>query len=84
MLRSSSTVETEPGSVASFIIDSDGLVRQIDQTPSFGNSPAYLAIVNDGKEVIAPNVRRSLSASDAILTRFFFFLLRATILIPPL
>ncbi|KAF9503848.1 hypothetical protein BS47DRAFT_1309153 [Hydnum rufescens UP504] len=63
-----STVElaTEPGSIASFIIDSGGLVRQIDQTPSFGNSPPHLAIVNHGKEVIAPNYSSGNVASHVL------------------
>ncbi|KAF9516202.1 hypothetical protein BS47DRAFT_1292770 [Hydnum rufescens UP504] len=64
-----STVElaTEPGSITSFIIDSGGLVRQIDQTPSFGNSPPHLAIVNDGKEVIALTYYSSGNVASHIL-----------------
>ncbi|KAF9507290.1 hypothetical protein BS47DRAFT_1373939 [Hydnum rufescens UP504] len=74
-----STVETGPGSVASFIIGSDGLVRQIDRTPSFGNSPAYLAIVNDGKEVIAPNYSSANVASHILGEDQAYFVSRSNL-----
>ena len=78
---SSSTVETEPGSVASFIIGSNGLVKQIDKTPSFGNDPAHLAVVSNGKEVIVPNVCTCLSTSATSDDMLRSTLLHATWLI---
>ena len=50
----SSTNEVEPGSVSSYIIGKNGLVKQVDKTTSSGDDPAYLLVL-DG-EVIVPNV----------------------------
>ncbi|KAF9507521.1 hypothetical protein BS47DRAFT_1283103, partial [Hydnum rufescens UP504] len=73
-----STIETGPGSVTSFI-GSDRLVRQIDRTPSFGNSPAYLAIVNNGKEVIAPNYSSTNVASHILGEDQAYFVSRSNL-----
>lgn len=53
----SSTNEIEPGQVSSYVVAANGTVTLVDNTPSLGDDPAHLAVIKNGTEVIAPNVR---------------------------
>ncbi|KAF8325283.1 Lactonase, 7-bladed beta-propeller-domain-containing protein [Cantharellus anzutake] len=50
-----SAIHTEPGYVASYLIDSNGLLKQFSNTSSSGNDPPHLLVMQTGREVVVPN-----------------------------